>query len=163
MPSLCLFVGAAARREHPALINQRIFGHRWGHTLLCLRPQVEQEGQYRSCCAVVTGLQRAVFFVPRPGVFAGEELARLEAAAAAAASDTGARGELLRHLHVRTPSKAPCRGTCWVTGQGWCDRPWGPSERVAFLVGGGDGSCWQNAYDARRAAAHLQVQMTSKS
>lgn len=86
------------------------FWHRWGHTLHCLCPQVEQEGQYRSCCAVVTGLQRAVFFVPPPGVFGGEELARLEAAAAAAGGDTGARGELLRHLHVRTPSKTPCRG-----------------------------------------------------
>lgn len=64
--------------------------------------QVEHEGQFRSCCTVVKGLQRSVFFVPAPGVFAGEELAALEAAAAADAGDAGARGELLRHLHVRT-------------------------------------------------------------
>lgn len=64
--------------------------------------QVEHEGQHRSCCAVVKGLHRSVFFVPAPGVFDGEELASLEAAAAADAGDAGARGELLRHLHVRT-------------------------------------------------------------
>ena len=64
--------------------------------------QVEHEGQHRSCCAVVKGLQRSVFFVAAPGVFGGEELAALEAAAAADAGDAGARGELLRHLHVRT-------------------------------------------------------------
>lgn len=64
--------------------------------------QVEHDGQYRSCCAVVKDLQRSVFFVPAPGVFGGEELASLEAAAAADAGDAGARGALLRYLHVRS-------------------------------------------------------------
>jgi len=67
-----------------------------------LHAQVEHEGKHRSCCAVVKGLQRSMFFVPAPGVLGGDELARLEAAAAAAApGDAAARGELLRHLHVR--------------------------------------------------------------
>ena len=71
-------------------------------TLASCCNQVEHEGQHRSCCAVVKGLQRSVFFVPAPGVFDGEELASLEAAAAADAADAGARAALLRHLHVRT-------------------------------------------------------------
>ncbi len=40
---------------------------------------------------------RCIFFVPRPGTFTGADLARLEAEAA---SNPGARGALLRHLHV---------------------------------------------------------------
>ncbi|KAK9841868.1 hypothetical protein WJX81_008187 [Elliptochloris bilobata] len=68
---------------------------------LFLFGKVEHEGQHRSCCAMVKGLQRSVFFVPAPGVFGGEELAHLEAAAAAAdVGDAGARGDLLRHLHA---------------------------------------------------------------
>ena len=76
--------------------------------------QVEHEGQHRSCCAVVKGLQRSVFFVAAPGVFCGEELAALEAAAAADAGDAGARGELLRHLHVRTIFKLIHAASCFL-------------------------------------------------
>jgi hypothetical protein len=44
---------------------------------------------------------RSVFFVPQPGTFTGADLTRLEAEAAA---NPGAKGALLRHLHVRRPS-----------------------------------------------------------
>lgn len=43
---------------------------------------------------------RSVFFVPQPGTFTGADLTRLEAEAAA---NPGAKGALLRHLHVRRP------------------------------------------------------------
>ena len=54
--------------------------------------------RYASACAVLTGLPRAVFFVPRPSVFgpAAADLARLEADAAA---NPAARGALMAALH----------------------------------------------------------------
>lgn len=40
---------------------------------------------------------RSVFFVPRPGLLSGDDLAHFEAEAA---SNTAAKGNLLRHVHV---------------------------------------------------------------
>ena len=51
-----------------------------------------------SCCAVVRGAQRSLFFVPRPGLLAGPDIAALEAEAA---NNPTTKGELLRALHVR--------------------------------------------------------------
>lgn len=52
-----------------------------------------------SCCAVVRGCMRNVFFVPRPGTFSDDdqELADLEAAAL---KDPASKGALTRRLHV---------------------------------------------------------------
>ena len=62
-----------------------------------------------SACAVVTGMQRCMFVVPRPDVFgdAGGEIESLERAAAEAAKGSDeaaakkARGALLRTLQMR--------------------------------------------------------------
>ncbi len=64
--------------------------------------QVPNGGQHQSCCAVLEGCMRCIFFVPQPGTFTGAELTRLEAEAAA---NPGAKGPLLRHLHVREHSE----------------------------------------------------------
>ena len=79
-------------------------------------PQVPNGGQHQSCCAVVAGCSRCVFFVPAPGTFAGADLARLEAEAAA---NPGARGVLVRHLHVRHPPTLP-RHDCVSRGGRCC-------------------------------------------
>lgn len=59
--------------------------------------QVPQQGQFPSCCLVVKGCQRCIFIVPCPGTFQSAELAQLEAEASA---NPGAKGQLLRHVHV---------------------------------------------------------------
>ena len=46
------------------------------------------------------GCYRCLFFVPAPGTFSSPELPRLEAEAAA---NPGAKGALIRHLHVWLP------------------------------------------------------------
>ena len=65
---------------------------------------------------------RCIFFVPRPGTFTGADLARLEAEAA---SNPGAKGPLLRHLHVRPPyagdKSVPSKKYPWCSK--WTD-PW---------------------------------------
>lgn len=64
------------------------------------RAQVPVGREYKSCCAVVEGCYRCLFFVPAPGTFSSPELPRLEAEAAA---NPGAKGALIRHLHVWLP------------------------------------------------------------
>lgn len=59
--------------------------------------QVPVSGQHQSCCAVVENCQRCMFFVPRPGIFSGDELAALETQGAA---DPAQKIALIRHLHV---------------------------------------------------------------
>lgn len=58
--------------------------------------QVAHNGQHLSCCAVVRGLQRNLFIVPREEV-GSEEISRLEAAAA---TDPQAKKQLIPLLHV---------------------------------------------------------------
>ena len=74
-------------------------------------------GAHVSCCAVVRGLQRNVFFVPREEV-ASPEIAAL---AAAAESDPAAKKQLIPLIHVRSAQplallagqqRASCRHTC---------------------------------------------------
>ena len=58
--------------------------------------QVSQEGHHMSCCAVVRGLQRNLFVVPREEI-TSDEISHLEAAAA---TDPEARKKLIPLLHV---------------------------------------------------------------
>ncbi|KAK9810187.1 hypothetical protein WJX72_006462 [[Myrmecia] bisecta] len=62
--------------------------------------KVPHEEQHLSCCAVVRGALRNLFFVPVPGTLPTNdpELVNLEAAAAA---DPTKKGDLFRHLHER--------------------------------------------------------------
>ena len=59
--------------------------------------QVPQGSTCVSCCAVIQGCQRCLFVVPKPGTFAGAELARLETEAAI---NPAAKAMLLQYLHV---------------------------------------------------------------
>lgn len=69
--------------------------------------QVTHNGQHMSCCAVVRGLQRNLFIVPREEV-GSEEISRLEAAAA---TDPQAKKQLIPLLHVSGSA-------CWGFGFG---------------------------------------------
>lgn len=60
--------------------------------------QVPHEGNQLSCCAVVQGLQRSVFVVPKPGTFDTD--AELEELQARAEGDASLKGPLMKRLHV---------------------------------------------------------------
>lgn len=64
------------------------------------RLQVPSEGSFLSCCLVVKGTLRTLYFVPSPeeAPDEGGELARLEEEAA---NDASKKTALLKHLHVR--------------------------------------------------------------
>ena len=56
------------------------------------------EGSQLSCCAIVQGLQRSVFVVPKPGTF--DDDAELEDLQARAEGDASLKGPLMKRLHV---------------------------------------------------------------
>ncbi len=58
------------------------------------------EGQFLSCCAVVGGVTRNLFVVPRPDVLEAHA-DDIQAAQHEADADPTARGHLMKILHVR--------------------------------------------------------------
>jgi len=69
--------------------------------------QVQHEGQFLSCCAVVTGVMRSMFVVPHPDVLA-VHAEDIRAAQQEADADPSTRGHLMKTLHVR-PAPAALR------------------------------------------------------
>ena len=63
------------------------------------------EGQFLSCCAVVTGVMRSLFVVPHPDVLAAHA-EDIRAAQQEADADPTTRGHLMKTLHVRLVSAA---------------------------------------------------------
>ena len=68
--------------------------------------QVPHEGSQLSCCAIVQGLQRSVFVVPKPGTFDND--AELEDLQARAEADASLKGPLMKRLHVG-PLESPAQ------------------------------------------------------
>lgn len=66
--------------------------------------QVPKNGTFLSCCALLKGCQRTLFFVPKEGEIADGDgtLSRLEEEAAA---DPTKRVALLQQVHVRSAKK----------------------------------------------------------
>lgn len=104
-----------------------------------------EPGKYVSCCAVVRGLQRNIFFVPREEI-ASPEIAALEEEAQT--DPVAARKKLLPLVHVRWACRWHCRARGWFEGGGGGDKGvvWG---------GGGDKGVVRGA-STPRSPTHLR-------